>query len=56
MPRRANFWGAVPPELASLIVPVRGDLPPIEIRPEVGALVPVTMPVAKVSLLLAAKG
>jgi len=27
--------------------PVRGDLPPTETRPEVGALVPVTMPGAK---------
>ena len=56
MPSRASFWGAMPPELASFMVPVRGALAPTEIRPEVGALVPVTIPVEKVSLLAGPRG
>jgi len=55
-PKRAIFWLARPPELDSLMVPVKGDFPPKDIRPEVGAAVPLTMPGARTSLLEELRG
>jgi hypothetical protein len=47
----ASFWENTPPELDSLMPPVKGDLPPTEIRPVLAAMVPVKRPVAMTSLL-----
>ena len=44
------------PEFDSLIVPVRGDLAPTDRREDVGALVPVTIPGEKTSLLFGPSG
>ena len=52
----ANFWGKGVPAFASFIPPVRGDLPPTEILPEEGAIVPVTNPGASISLLFGPNG
>ncbi len=49
-PNRASFWLKGVPAFDSLMPPVRGDLPPTEMRPELGAVVPVTMPGAKTTL------
>ena len=48
----AKSWDQPEPAFDSFIVPVRGDLPPTETRADVEALVPVTIPGAKTSLLL----
>jgi hypothetical protein len=44
------------PALDSLIPPVRGDLAPAEMRLELGAAVPVTIPGQKASLLKGPRG
>ena len=49
-------WGQADPALVSLMVPVRGDFPPTEMRALVGAAVPVTIPGAKTTLLLGPRG
>ena len=56
MPQVASPMAAMPPELASLIVPVSGLFAPAESRPEHGAPVPVRVPGAKTNLFAAESG
>jgi hypothetical protein len=56
MPILATFWEKVPPELLSLMPPVRGLLAPTEMRPDWTAVVPLRRPGAKMSLLLFPRG
>ena len=56
IPIRPSAWGQPEPALASLIVPVSGDLAPTEMRAEVGAGVPVTKPGEKDELVVGAQG
>ena len=51
MSRRAIFCENEPPELDSLIVPVSGLFAPTDMRPELGADVPLRSPGAKIILL-----
>ena len=48
-PNRPSLCPAVPPTLASLIPPVNGLFPPMDSRPELGALVPARRPGATIN-------
>jgi hypothetical protein len=52
----ARSWGNAEPAFDSLIPPVNGDFAPTEIRADVAAVVPVTIPGAKTSLLFGPRG
>jgi len=56
IPSLPSFCPGRPPALDSLMPPVRGLLPPTEIRPELGAMDPASNPGATTSLLLGPRG
>ncbi len=56
IPRRASFWLNHVPAFDSLIVPVKGDFAPTEIRAEVGETVPLTIPEAITTLFFGPRG
>ncbi len=55
-PSRAKSCAACPPAFASLIPPVRGLLQPTERRPDIAAMLPLSMPGAITSLLSSPSG